>query len=154
MEKKQSLFLIALSLVLLVSLAVLYSNEQIKDAALCYAYSTNPNLDPLTCPAHTTNSPWFFMTAFAASFLLLAIGVYSFLQKESTEPSFDSSLLEGEELIVWNALVELKGSAFQSDLINKTSYSKVKLSRILDRLENKGAVERKRRGMANLVIAK
>lgn len=45
------------------------------------------------------------------------------------------------------------GSVFQSDIMKKTGYTKVKVSRVLDRLEQKGLVERKRRGMANLVVA-
>jgi len=46
------------------------------------------------------------------------------------------------------------GSVFQSDIMKKTGFSKVKVSRLLDRLEHKGLLERKRRGMTNLVVAK
>ena len=46
------------------------------------------------------------------------------------------------------------GSVFQSDIMKTTGFSKVKVSRLLDRLEQKGLIERKRRGMTNLVVAK
>lgn len=53
------------------------------------------------------------------------------------------SLIEGEE-----------GAIFQAELVEKSGYSKVKVSRILDKLEGKGLIERKRRGMTNMVIIK
>ena len=43
---------------------------------------------------------------------------------------------------------------FQADLIEKLNLGKVKVSRILDRLENKNLIERKRRGMNNLIVLK
>ena len=43
---------------------------------------------------------------------------------------------------------------FQSELVEKSGMSKVKITRLLDKLEAKGLVERKRRGMTNVVIAK
>ncbi|MBN2567381.1 MarR family transcriptional regulator [Candidatus Woesearchaeota archaeon] len=49
-------------------------------------------------------------------------------------------------------VIDAKGSLFQSDLVAKTGFSKVKTTRILDRLEGKGLIERKRRGMTNVVL--
>ena len=43
---------------------------------------------------------------------------------------------------------------FQSSLVNETKLSKVKVTRILDRLEGKSLIERKRRGMSNVIILK
>ena len=62
--------------------------------------------------------------------------------------------LDGEEKKIYDLILEQEGSAFQNDLIQKTGYSKVKISRILDRLETKDLVERRRRGMSNLVVLK
>ena len=39
-----------------------------------------------------------------------------------------------------------------ADLIEKTGFGKAKMTRIIDRLEGKGFVERKRRGMTNVVV--
>jgi len=66
----------------------------------------------------------------------------------------DEAGLGEEEKSVLSIIREGEGSVFQSELMKKTGYSKVKVSRLLDRLEQKGIVERKRRGMANLVVLK
>ncbi|MBU5537389.1 MAG: helix-turn-helix domain-containing protein [Candidatus Aenigmatarchaeota archaeon] len=62
--------------------------------------------------------------------------------------------LSEDEKKIFNELTKNDGSAFQNDLINVSGFSKVKVSRILDRLETKGLVERRRRGMSNLVLLK
>ncbi len=46
------------------------------------------------------------------------------------------------------------GAIFQSELVDKSGFSKVKVSRILDRLEGRGLLERRRRGMTNIVLLK
>lgn len=66
----------------------------------------------------------------------------------------DASRLGLDERKVVEVLNDGEGAAFQSDIIKKVGYSKVKVSRILDRMEQNGIVERKRRGMANLVVLK
>lgn len=62
--------------------------------------------------------------------------------------------LKGEEKTIYDIIVNSDGAAFQTDLIEKTGFSKVKVSRILDKLETKGIVERRRRGMSNIVVLK
>ncbi len=62
-----------------------------------------------------------------------------------------SGLNEEEKKLI--DLIQLKeGSIYQSDLIKESGMNKVKVSRILDRLEGKGLIDRKRRGMTNIVI--
>ena len=43
---------------------------------------------------------------------------------------------------------------FQADLIEKTGFSKARMTRIVDKLEGNDLVERKRRGMTNVVVLK
>lgn len=62
--------------------------------------------------------------------------------------------LDEEERSIMNIVLREDGSVYQSDLIKETGISKVKVSRILDRLEGKGLIERKRRGMTNVVVMK
>ncbi len=62
--------------------------------------------------------------------------------------------LEPEEKSVMQIVLREEGSVYQSDLIKETNLSKVKVSRLLDRLEGKGLIERKRRGMTNIIILK
>jgi len=64
------------------------------------------------------------------------------------------SALNSDEKLVLDKIIESEGSIFQSDLVEKAGLDKVKVTRILDRLEGKGIVERKRRGMTNVVILK
>jgi len=74
-----------------------------------------------------------------------------FAEKVKEEKENNLKLLNKEERIVYGILIKEK-SMFQADLVDKASFSKVKITRILDKLENKSLIERKRRGMNNLVI--
>ena len=62
------------------------------------------------------------------------------------------SELDSDEKRIISLLQERQGSVFQSEVIKLTGFSKVKVSRILDKMEHNGLIERKRRGMANLVV--
>jgi uncharacterized membrane protein len=64
------------------------------------------------------------------------------------------STLSSDEKRVMGILIDSQGTLFQSDLVEKSQMSKVKVTRILDRLEGKALIERKRRGMTNVVILK
>lgn len=98
--------------------------------------------------------------------LVLVIGLFLIFSKEENKiiikkikekglkKSVDYSKLNKEEKIVVRALEEMQGSMFQSDLADKTQFSKVKITRILDRLEGMQVIERKRRGMTNFVVLK
>ncbi|NIO45006.1 MAG: hypothetical protein GTN36_05645 [Candidatus Aenigmarchaeota archaeon] len=62
--------------------------------------------------------------------------------------------LNKDEKFVLEKIIEADGTIFQSDLVDKTKFTKVKVSRILDRLEGRGLIEKRRRGMANIVVLK
>ena len=47
-----------------------------------------------------------------------------------------------------------KGNVSQTELIKETGITKVRMTRILNRLENKGIIERKRNGASNIVQLK
>lgn len=64
------------------------------------------------------------------------------------------STLTSDEKNVLLKIIESQGTIFQSDLVDKTKFTKVKVTRILDRLEGKRLIERKRRGMTNVIILK
>ena len=69
---------------------------------------------------------------------------YQDVMKELTE----------EEQTILNKILEAEGTIFQSELVDVSGFPKVKVTRILDRLEGRGLIERKRRGMTNIVILK
>jgi len=62
--------------------------------------------------------------------------------------------LKDDEQKIYKAILDSDGVINQSELVEKTGLSKAKISRCLDLLESKGLVERKRRGMGNIVLAK
>ena len=66
----------------------------------------------------------------------------------------DLEKLGEEEKVIIKEINKSEGSIYQSELINKTNHSKVKITRILDKLEGKNLIDRKRRGMTNIIIAK
>lgn len=62
--------------------------------------------------------------------------------------------LDKDEKIMLEKIIEAQGTIFQSELVDKTKFPKVRVTRILDKLEGKGLIERKRRGMTNVVVLK
>ncbi|MEM5778228.1 MAG: MarR family transcriptional regulator [Candidatus Aenigmatarchaeota archaeon] len=76
--------------------------------------------------------------------------------KKITKENYQKILnrLTEDEKLVLEKIIEEDGTIFQSELVDKTNFTKVKITRILDKLEGKGLVERKRRGMTNVVILK
>lgn len=72
--------------------------------------------------------------------------------KKFSKKSLDG--LNDDEKKIVNLLLENKGSVFQSELVKKTGMNKVKVTRTLDSLEAVELIERKRRGMTNIVLLK
>ena len=75
------------------------------------------------------------------------------IKEKQEQKSYDLTDLRKEEKQIFNTIKENK-TIFQADLIEKSGFGKAKISRILDRLENKDLIERKRRGMTNVVVMK
>ncbi len=76
--------------------------------------------------------------------------------KEVTRENYKKVIesLDGEERDIFEKIIEGKGTIFQSSLVDDENFTKVKVTRILDKLEGRGLIERKRRGMTNIVILK
>lgn len=60
-------------------------------------------------------------------------------------------LLNGDERFMYRTIVDLGGSALQKDLIVRTKMSDAKVSRVIDRLIEKGLVTKERHGVTNRV---
>ena len=58
------------------------------------------------------------------------------------------------KVLVFISLISLASVFWMGQGFKWTGISKVGISRILDRLENQGFIERKRRGMNNIVVLK
>ncbi len=66
----------------------------------------------------------------------------------------DLSGLDVKEKEVMKILKKENGTIFQAELMEKLSVGKVGITRLLDKLEAKQIIERKRRGMNNIVVLK
>ena len=62
--------------------------------------------------------------------------------------------LKGDEKIIYQIVAENSGAMFQSEIVEKSGFGKAKVTRVLDKLETKGLIERRRRGMTNMILLK
>jgi uncharacterized membrane protein len=147
MQKKIGILVTLLAIVLLVTLIFVKINVDRQSAFLCKVIEKDPELTMDECPAHESPVSWLLTITFGIGFAVLAGGIY-LLFKHIKKPV--RGLDEDEKKVF--KIVKDKGSVYQSDLIKETGFSKVKVTRIVDRLEQKDLVERKRRGMTNLVV--
>ena len=164
-EKIIGYSLIVFSIVLFVVLIFIKLQVDKESAYLCEKFHEN-KLDMNACPVHqpnsfATNLSWMITTAFAIDFLIFAVGIYiAFFHKlliEEPKKEFqqiDLTRLNDEEKKIYEIIKNNKGSAYQTDLIKETGFSKVKITRILDKMELSEILERKRRGMTNIIVLK
>jgi len=164
-EKILGYSLIIFSVVLFAILAYLKVEVDKQSAFLCEKFHEN-KLDMNTCPVHQANSfwsnaSWVIGAAFGIDFLIFIIGIYIsfFYNSISKEPKkefkdINLSKLGDEEKKVYEIIKSKSGSAYQTDLVRETGFSKVKVTRILDKLESSDILERKRRGMTNIIVLK
>jgi hypothetical protein len=118
----------------------------------CQAYETCPHVMILN-------------QAYLGYFLALVIfilGVFLLIfggkpeKVEGKKSEWESVLktLSGDERDVYEKIIASEGVIFQSELVEKSGFPKAKVSRILDKMEARGLLERRRRGMANAVVLK
>ncbi len=97
-----------------------------------------------------------YLTFFSKDEMVIKRITERFDMKRPTKETYGKVLktLHGDERLVLEKVIEAEGSIFQSDLVDKSGLGKVKVSRILDKLEGKGMIETKTRGMTNVVLLK
>ncbi len=163
--KKIGNVLIVLALILLLVFVSVKLTLDKQGEFLCQVVSEDPTIEMKDCPAHNNSSSWLLLIAFLASFIIGIAGVYLLLESNSplrkkvegikAETNKDLSCLDGGEKKVYKLLQKKEGSLYQSEIAKELEISKVKVTRILDSLEHKhNLVERKRRGMTNIVVLK
>jgi len=98
--------------------------------------------------------------------LVLIIGLFFIFSKESerivikkvkgkaTKKKIDTTGLDSDEKKVVEILQRENGAFFQSSMMEELNVGKVKMTRLMDKLEAKQIVERKRRGMNNIIVLK
>ena len=118
-----------------------------------------------TCSMFDTISVQTYISLGIAA-LILIIGIFVFFSKEEVKveikkveirdkkKKLDLKGLDKEEKEVVKLLQEESGAMFQKTLMEKLEIGKVGMTRLLDKLEAKQIIERKRRGMNNVVVLK
>jgi uncharacterized membrane protein len=139
-------------LLLLISIKVSFDEQEV---FMCELVSLNPEINMSECPAHNPVHSWLLTLSFILIGISTIFGLVLLFPKNNKKQfkQINKGKLTEEELIIYNHLVSKEGSDYQSNLIN-LGFSKVKVTRILDGLEQKEIIERKRRGMTNLIVLK
>ena len=160
--KTIGIVLIILSVLLLV---IGYAYVRSAENSLLEGHSIGSNgacvhAQGLQCPYRELNlMMWPKIIGAILDFILLCLGIWFFFQKkpeqEFAEKTKKSAMnLSGDEALIFNLLMTSEGIVYQNEIVEKTGLSKVKVTRVLDRLEGKRLIERRRRGMTNVVIVK
>lgn len=154
-QKNIGYIVIAASLILLIVLLFIKADMDEQGAYLCKLVEADPNLNLEECPGHESKSSWLLIFVIVVVVLALGIGIMLVIPKRMQQSSIkvDTSKLDTEERKIYNILKNNNG-IYQSDLIKETGLSKVKITRVLDKLESKGIIERRRRGMTNAIFLK
>ncbi len=156
MNSKQTGFIIiGISILLLVVMISFIQELQETATAQCGCIGG-------TCP-HADNLP---VQGYLGITLSVVIGIFGGIQiltskkmektaiKKSERIKKMLKALDDDQKKIYYLIESSDGAIFQSEITEKTNFSKVKVSRILDKLEGKGLVIRRRRGMSNVVILK
>lgn len=120
--------------------------------------------DAFSCPMYQSVNQQTYLALGVVGLLIIVAFVLIFAKQDekiivkkvmekAKKKEYDTSQLTKEEKTVFNIIKE-SGAVFQADLIEKTGFGKAKMTRVIDRLEGNGFVERKRRGMTNVVVLK
>jgi len=108
-------------------------------------------------PIETFIASFFILAILALAILLIFLDKFSEGGKiNEKEIRFKEAykLANKDERKILELLKENSWIMFQSEIVERSGFSKVKVTRLLDKLEARGYVERKRRGMTNVVIFK
>lgn len=157
MDQKPVGAIIAIIGILLILISISFTMEHM---AFGMELHKTCDLADAVCPFIAV--PWQGMFSIGIGVLFVIVGIAIYMKpfasrKRHHNIDMDSAKkalkeLEGDERDVMNSVIGENGMIFQSALMERTGLSKVKITRVLDRLENKRLIERKRRGMTNVVV--
>jgi len=115
-----------------------------------------------TCNMVRFTIPTYFYLGVAGVLLLFVLGVFLTLRGGTLQPEhggkehWESRLkgMDADEKAVYKAVMDAGGTIFQSEIVEKLGWSKVKVTRTLDGLESRRLLERRRRGLTNIIVLK
>ncbi len=106
-----------------------------------------------TCPHVTALNQSY--VGYIGSAIMFIIGLMIFLKAgPSSRRRPEPGNLQPDEKKVYGLIQDAGGMIFQSELVEKSGFPKARVTRLLDRLESKDVLERRRRGMTNAVMLK
>lgn len=150
-------------MVLSVALLVVIVYSASKTVALNQQLHKGCDLPENICP-YSTSIPIEHAVAFVIGLGIFGIGYKLKSMPKIREPPASTLsqakakklavTLPEDEKKIYNIVIGSNGFIFQNDLIEKSGLNKVSMTRVLDKLEAKGLVERRRRGMSNVVVLK
>jgi len=158
MENKHVGYLI-LGISVVVIIVILLFNSALKDIVTLSCGVDHEEFCPM---AQTVNEQTYI--ALGVVGLLILVGLLLIFSKpneriivktktvQAKKKPLDLSGLDKDEKAVVKLLEEENGTIFQAEMKEKLDIGKVKLTRLLDKLEAKEIIERKRRGMNNVVV--
>jgi len=83
-----------------------------------------------------------------------APAVFSPLEERKRKWETVLPTLKEDQQLIYQTILDADGIIPQSDIVEKTALSKSNVSRSLDMLESMGLIEKRRRGMGNLILLK
>jgi uncharacterized membrane protein len=158
MENKQVGYLLLGIAVLLIVIVFLFQSalQDIVVASCGEAHTT-------ACPMNDTVTQQTYLSLSIVGILIIFGFVLIFTKPKEKivikkvkekRKKIDKSKLDKDEKKVISILEQENGTIFQATLKENLEIGKVKLTRLLDKLEAKQFIERKRRGMNNIVVLK
>lgn len=149
-----TLTVVAVTLLVLLTMVKIGTDNQ--SVFLCEAVEADPGLTMSDCPAHTNPISWVLVVTFGIAFLILGAGIYLLLipLQHKLRSKIDIGKLDDDERVLYELLVRNSGMMYQSRLAKEAGFSKVKTTRVLDKMEQKKMLKRERRGMTNRVVLK
>ncbi len=159
-SRKLGIIIVSVSIVILF---LMFGFKTQFDKHLVQACTESCGTDPTqctmdSCPYHETRA--LVWIPLIASILVAALGgiggflVFSKDEKVIKKREYDISKLSEQEKKAFLLIQQHKEGIYQSTLADHLALSKVKTTRLLDKLEQMQIVERKRRGMSNVILLK
>lgn len=154
--KRIGVVISVLSIILLYILA----SFSIEIAKVKAAACVHPTGGPCPITAHIPVASYFgFILLLGIGYLGIQLaskaGASEKIRKEiSMKAEEAAKKLDGDEKKAYELIAASDGVIFQSDLVEKMGYPKMKVTRILDKLEGRNLIERRRRGLTNIVVIK
>ena len=144
-----SIFIVALKIVTPTEIHIYLEGEEAVLSQMMRTYTFNDVALVITSV---------FIAGLCTMYLVLhdrgkVIGDFYFKQKRQDYEKILPTLKMDEQK-VFKAVLDSDGIIAQSEIVKMTGISRSGVSRALDRLESRGYVERRRRGMSNVIVLK